>query len=85
MDEVSPRLLFHGSLMGTDEFIAGTLRFAYMFIMSGAGHTHTSRGELCLREVAGVYLCQWIAQLIDADQADPVTVRPTAEHIMLKP
>lgn len=53
-----------------------------IFMIPGAGHTHTSHAEFYSRQVAGIYLYQWIAQLIDADQADPVTVRPTAEDHM---
>jgi len=49
-----------------------------IFMIPGAGHTHTSHDEFYSREVDGIYLYNWIAQLIDANQPDPATVRPTA-------
>jgi hypothetical protein len=55
-----------------------------IFMIPGAGHTHTSHGEFYSRQVAGIYLYQWIAQLIDANQDDPATVEPTKEDIMLE-
>jgi hypothetical protein len=54
-----------------------------IFMIPGSGHTHTSHGEFYTRQVAGRYLYDWIAQLIDGSQADPETVRPTADdHVM---
>jgi len=49
-----------------------------IFMIPGAGHTHTSHAEFYSREVDGIYLYEWIAKLIDPDQPDPTTVRPTA-------
>jgi len=53
-----------------------------IFMIPGAMHTHTSHGEFYSRQVDGIYLYQWIAQLIDGDSPDPATVRPTAEDHM---
>lgn len=53
-----------------------------IYMIPGAMHTHTSHNEFYTREVDGVYLYQWIAQLIDANQPDPETVRPTSEDHM---
>lgn len=53
-----------------------------IFMIPGATHTHTSHKEFYSRQVEGIYLYQWIAQLIDASQPDPATVRPTSEDYM---
>jgi len=53
-----------------------------IYMIPGAMHTHTSHGEFYSRSVEGIYLNQWIGQLIDGNQADPATVRPTAEDVM---
>jgi len=53
-----------------------------IFMIPGAMHTHTSHDEFYSREVDGIYLYQWIAQLIDPNQADPATVQPTDDDIM---
>jgi len=50
-----------------------------VYMIPGAGHTHTSGGEFYSRVVAGQALYKWIAQLVDPSQPDPATVRPTAE------
>jgi len=55
-----------------------------IFMIPGAGHTHTSHGEFYSRQVNGVYMYQWIAQLLDPNQPDPATVEPTSEDIMLE-
>jgi hypothetical protein len=55
-----------------------------IFMIPGAGHTHTSHDEFYSRKVDDIYLYQWIAQLIDPDQPDPATVEPTSEDIMLE-
>jgi hypothetical protein len=53
-----------------------------IYMIPGAGHTHTSHDEFYSRVVDGVGLYQWVAQLIDPDQPDPATVRPTSEDVM---
>jgi len=53
-----------------------------IYMIPGGGHTHTSHDEFYSRVVDGVGLYQWIAQLIDPNQSDPATVRPTSEDIM---
>jgi hypothetical protein len=53
-----------------------------IYMIPGAGHTHTSFDEFYTRVVDGVGMYQWIGQLIDANQEDPATVRPTSEDIM---
>jgi len=50
-----------------------------IYMIPGSGHTHTSHSEFYSRQVAGRYMYDWVAQLIDATQDDPETVRPTAE------
>jgi len=53
-----------------------------IYMIPGGGHTHTSHDEFYSRIVDGVGLYQWVAQLIDPNQDDPATVRPTSEDIM---
>jgi len=53
-----------------------------VYMIPGAGHTHTSHKEFYSRSVQGIYLNQWIAQLLDPTQDDPATVEPSAEDIM---
>lgn len=55
-----------------------------IYMIPGGGHTHTSHDEFYSRQVDGVHLYQWIAQLIDPDRADPATIRPTKSDIMLE-
>jgi hypothetical protein len=50
-----------------------------VYMIPGSSHTHTSSGDFYSRVVAGQALYKWIAQLVDASQPDPSTVRPTAE------
>merc|ERR1712110_153661 len=50
-----------------------------VYMIPGSSHTHTSGGEFYSRVVAGQALYKWIAQLVDPNQPDPATVRPTAE------
>jgi hypothetical protein len=53
-----------------------------IFMIPGAGHTHTSHGEFYSRNVAGINMNDWIAQLLDPNQDDPATVEPTTEDIL---
>jgi hypothetical protein len=53
-----------------------------IYMIPGAGHTHTSHDEFYSRVVDGVGMYQWVAQLIDANQDDPATVRPTSADLM---
>lgn len=53
-----------------------------VFMIPGNTHTHTSSGEFYTRNVASVNMFEWIGQLIDPNQADPSSVRPTAEDYM---
>jgi len=53
-----------------------------IYMIPGAAHTHTSHKEFYSRVVDGVGLYQWVGQLIDSNQDDPTTVRPTSEDIM---
>jgi hypothetical protein len=53
-----------------------------IYMIPGAGHTHTSHGEFYSRVVDGIALYEWIGQLIDPNQPDPATVRPTTEDII---
>jgi len=50
-----------------------------VYMIPGGSHTHTSGGEFYSRVVAGQNLYKWIAQLVDPNQPDPATVRPTSE------
>jgi len=52
-----------------------------IYMIPGSGHTHTSHDEFNTRTVEGVVLRDWIGQLVDGAQADPDTVRPTAEDL----
>lgn len=53
-----------------------------IYMIPGAMHTHTSHGEFYSRSVDGQYMYEWIGQLIDGDQPDPATVRPTDADFM---
>jgi len=53
-----------------------------IYMIPGAGHTHTSHGEFYSRQVAGRYMYDWIAQLLDPNQDDPTTVEPTSEDLI---
>jgi hypothetical protein len=53
-----------------------------IYMIPGAGHTHTSHDEFYSRVVDGVGLYQWVAQLLDPNQDDPATVRPTSEDML---
>lgn len=55
-----------------------------IYMIPGGGHTHTSHDEFYTRVVDGVAMNDWVAQLIDANQDDPATVRPTSEDIMME-
>lgn len=55
-----------------------------IYMIPGGGHTHTSHDEFYSRVVDGVAMNDWVAQLIDANQDDPATVRPTSEDIMME-
>jgi hypothetical protein len=50
-----------------------------VYMIPGSSHTHTSSNEFYSRTVAGQALYKWIAQLMDPNQPDPATLRPTAE------
>jgi len=53
-----------------------------IFMIPGAAHTHTSHKEFYSRVVDGIGLYQWVGQLLDPNQPDPDTVRPTTEDIL---
>jgi len=53
-----------------------------VYMIPGAGHTHTSHDEFYSRVVDGIGLYQWVGQLLDSEQDDPATVRPTSDDIM---
>lgn len=53
-----------------------------IYMIPGAGHTHTSHDEFYSRVVDSVGLYQWVAQLLDPSQDDPATVRPTSEDVV---
>jgi hypothetical protein len=55
-----------------------------IYMIPGGGHTHTSHDEFYSRVVDGVAMNNWIAQLIDPNQDDPATVRPTSEDILME-
>lgn len=55
-----------------------------IYMIPGGGHTHTSHDEFYSRVVDGVAMNDWVAQLIDPNQDDPATVRPTSEDIMME-
>jgi hypothetical protein len=55
-----------------------------IYMIPGSGHTHTSHSEFYTRKVQDIAMNDWIAQLIDASQPDPSTVRPTAEDVMVE-
>jgi len=53
-----------------------------VYMIPGAGHTHTSHDEFYSRVVDGIGLYQWVGQLLDGEQDDPATVRPTSDDVM---
>jgi len=53
-----------------------------IYMIPGAGHTHTSHGEFYSRSVNSINMYDWMRQLLDPNQDDPATVEPTSEDIM---
>merc|ERR1711920_795310 len=70
--------------VGYTKLHAGLERLAKttpVYMIPGAGHTHTSSGEFFSRVVDGQSLYKWIGQLLDPNQPDPKSVQPTAMDI----